>query len=206
MDVMMILHGFQMSPNTRRALLALEETGAQYRFENVDLTTGEQRTEAYRKLNPTGRVPTLVDGDVVLWESNAILVYLAEKIPGRLFTGSTPAEKGDVSHWMFMSASHLGPALARIFAHTIRLPEDQRLPRVVEESRAEVHRSLLPIEERLRSPGQEWLSKEFGIADLSIAPSLAFAPMLGIDLDAYPETRAWLGRMQTRPAWKKIYG
>lgn len=77
---------------------------------------------------------------------------------------------------------------------------------MVEESRAEVSRSLAPMEEHLQSSGQEWLSKEFGIADLSIAPALAFAPMLGIDLGAYPHTMAWLGRVQARPAWKKVYG
>ena len=142
----MVLHGFPMSPNTRRALLALEEVAADYRLEQVDLMTGAQKSEAYRKLNPTARVPTLVDGDVVLWESNAILVYLAAKFPDRLHAGNTPAEKGDVARWMFMNAAHLSPSMARIFAHTIRLPEDQRIPRIVEESRAEVDRCLAAVE------------------------------------------------------------
>ncbi len=202
----MVLHGFPMSPNTRRALLALEEIGAAYRLEPVDLMTGAQKSEAYRKLNPTARVPTLVDGDVVLWESNAILVYLAEKFPGRLFVGKTPAERGDVSRWMFMNAAHLSPALARIFAHTIRLPEDQRIPRIVDESRAELDRSLGAIELHLKETGREFLGGPFGIADLSIAPALGTAAMLGVSLDAYPSIKAWQTRIQTRPAWKKVYG
>lgn len=202
----MVLHGFPMSPNTRRALLALEEVGAEHRLEQVDLMTGAQKSEAYRKLNPTGRVPTLVDGDVVLWESNAILVYLADKFPDRLFAGKTPAEKGDVARWMFMNAAHLSPALARIFAHTIRLPEDQRLPRIVEESRAEVDRSLAAIELHLKDSSREFLAGPFGIADLSVAPSLGFAPMLGLSFDGYPALAAWHGRVQSRPSWKKVYG
>ena len=202
----MVLHGFPMSPNTRRALLALEEVGAEYRLEPVDLMTGAQKSEAYRKLNPTARVPTLVDGDVVLWESNAIVVYLAEKVPGRLFVGQTPTERGDVARWMFMNAAHLSPALARIFAHTIRLPEDQRIPRIVEESRTEVDRGLGAIELHLTQSGREFLGGPFGIADLSVAPSLGFAPMLGLSFDAYPSVAAWQSRVHARPSWKKIYG
>ena len=189
-----VLHGFPMSPNTRRALLALEETGSDYRLEPVDLMSGQQKSDAYRKLNPTARVPTLVDGDIVLWESNAILVYLAEKHPDRLFAGKLPAERGDVARWMFMNAAHLSPAMARIFAHTIRLPEDQRLPRIVEESRAEVDRSLGGVELHLKETQREYLGGPFGIADLSIAPALGFASMLGVSLEAFPAVASWLGR------------
>ncbi len=201
-----VLHGFPMSPNTRRALLALEETGSDYRLEPVDLMSGQQKSDAYRKLNPTARVPTLVDGDVVLWESNAILVYLAEKHPDRLFAGKLPAERGDVARWMFMNAAHLSPAMARIFAHTIRLPEEQRLPRIVEESRAEVDRSLGGVELHLKETQREYLGGPFGIADLSLAPALGFASMLGVSLEVFPAVASWLARVQARPSWKKIYG
>lgn len=202
----MVLHGFPMSPNTRRALLALEECGEPYTLEVVDLMSGAHRSAAYKRLNPTGRVPTLVDGDFKLWESNAILVYLADKHPDRLFAGSTSRERAEAARWMFMNASHLSPATARIFAHTIRLPEDQRNPKIVEESRAEVDRCLAPIEQQLKDGGASFLCGPFGIADLSVAPTLAIAPMLSIKLDAYPSVVAWLGRVQERASWKKVYG
>lgn len=203
---MMVLHGFPMSPNTRRALLALEEAGIEHRLEPVDLMTAAHKSDAYKKLNPTARVPTLVDGETVLWESNAILVYLAEKFPDTLFAGKSAAERGDVARWMFMNAAHLSPAVARIFAHTIRLPEDQRLPRIVDESRVEVDRCLLAMELHLKESGREYFGGPFGIADVSIAPVLGVAPMLGIALDAYPSVVAWLSRIQARPSWKKVYG
>ena len=202
---MIVVHGFGMSPNTRRVLLALEEVGAEHRFEVVDLMTGQHKSEAFRKLNPTARVPAMVDGDVVLWESNAILHYLAEKSPERLFAGKTPAERGDVARWMFMNAAHLSPAFARIFAHTMRLPEDQRLPRVVEESRVEADRCLKALDQHLAETKREHLAGAFGIADLSVAPGLAFAGMLGVSLDPYPAVGAWLARVQARPSWKKVY-
>ncbi|HVH46753.1 MAG TPA: glutathione S-transferase family protein [Labilithrix sp.] len=200
---MIVLHGFPMSPNTRRALVALEECGVPYEFSQVDLMSGQQRGEAYKSLNPTARVPTLVEGDLVLWESNAILVYLAERFPDRLFGGKTAAERGEVARWMFMNAAHLSPAVARIFAHTIRLPEEQRNPKIVEESRAEVSRCLAPLDGHLA--GRDFIAPAYGIADLSIAPALAVAPMLGIDLQGWPNLGAWLARVKSRPAWKKIY-
>jgi glutathione S-transferase len=201
---MIALHGFPMSPNTRRALVALEECGAPYELAAVDLLSGQQKSDAYKELNPTSRVPTLVEGDFVLWESNAILVYLGERFPGRLYRGNTAEERGDVARWMFMNAAHLSPAVARIFAHTIRLPEDQRNPKLVEEARAELDRCVGPLDAHLA--GREYIAAAYGIADLSIAPSLAFAPMLGISLDRWPNVGAWLQRVSSRPAWKKIYG
>src|SRR5688572_20149033 len=104
---MIELHGFAMSPNTRRARFMLEELEVPYRFVPVDLMTGEQRGEAYRALNPTARVPTLVDGDLKLWESNAILVYLGEKYPERKLLGDGPRERAEVARWMYMNAAHL---------------------------------------------------------------------------------------------------
>lgn len=203
---MMVLHGFPMSPNTRRALLALEEAGVDYKLEPVDLMSAAHRGEAYRKLNPTMRVPTLVDGDLVLWESNAILVYLAEKHPDRLFCGTTARERAEVARWMYMNAGHLSPSVARIFAHTIRLPEDQRLPRIAEEGRADVDRSLKALEQHLTETKADWICGSFGIADLSLAATLGAAPMLGISLDAFPSVVAFMTRIKSRPAWKKVNG
>lgn len=199
---MIELHGFVMSPNTRRARLMLEELEVPYRFVDVDLMAGEQRGDAYRKLNPTGRVPTLVDGDFVLWESNAILLYLADEHPARKLAGDGARERGDVARWMFMNAAHLSPAVARVFAHTIRLPEDRRIPRLVEEGRAEVDRCLAPLEAALA--GKEYVLGRFTAADVAIAPTLAGAPLIGLDLGRTPAVAAWMKRMTERPAWKKL--
>lgn len=199
---MMELHGFPMSPNTKRARMMLEELALPYRFVQVDLMGGEHRGEAYRALNPTSRVPTLVDGDVRLWESNAILVYLAEKHPEQKLAGGDARERGEVARWMYMNAAHLSPATARIFAHTVRLPEDKRLPQVVEEARAEFARSLAAIEAQLA--GKDFLVGRFTIADISLATTIAPAPMLGIDLSGSPEVSRWLKSIQARPAWAKL--
>ncbi len=201
---MLKLHGFPMSPNTRRALFALEEVGAPYELVAVDLMAGAQRSPAYLALNPTGRVPTLVDGDFVLWESNAILEYLAALHPEKKLGGQYPREVGDLARWTFMKAAHLSPNVARIFAHTIRLPEEQRIPRLVTEARDEVDRSLRAIAARLE--GREYLADRFSLAEIAIAPTLSAAPMLGIDLGRFPGVAGWMQRITARPAWKKVSG
>ena len=201
---MLKLHGFPMSPNTRRALFALEEHGAAYELVTVDLMSGEQKSPAYLALNPTGRVPALVDGDFVLWESNAILEYLAALYPEKALGPRSARETGEMARWMYMNAAHLSPNVARIFAHTIRLPEAQRLPRIVEEARLEVDRCLGALEARLA--GRESLLDRFSLAEIATAPTLSAAPMLGIDLGRFPSVAGWMKRIAARPAWQKIQG
>jgi len=200
---MLKLHGFPMSPNTRRALFMLAECGAPHELVPVDLMAGEHRAAPYKVLNPTARVPTLVDGDFVLWESNAILEYLAVSHPAARLGGESPRETGEIARWTFMNAAHLSPNVARIFAHTIRLPPEKRIPQLVDDARAEVARSLGALEGRL--DGLEFLAGRFTMAEVSIAPTLANAAMLSIDLGAFPRTKAWLERIAARPAWKKVY-
>jgi glutathione S-transferase len=202
MSPMLTLHGFPMSPNTRRALFGLEEHAATYGFVPVDLMNVEQKSSAYLALNPTGRVPTLVDGDFVLWESNAIIEYLAALHPDKKLGGKSPRDTGEISRWMYMNAAHLSPNVARIFAHTIRLPEDQRIPRLVDESRAEVGRCLRAVAGRLT--GREYLVDRFSLAEIAMAPTLVAAPMLGIDLARFPPVAEWMERITSRPAWQKV--
>ncbi|NUO54495.1 MAG: glutathione S-transferase family protein [Polyangiaceae bacterium] len=200
----MRLYGFPMSPNARRVHLTLEEVGEPYEYVLVDLTKGEQKKPEYLALNPAGRVPTFVDGGYVLWESHAIMQYLAAKYPEKGLDGGSAHERGEIAKWLFMNAAHFGPAFARIFAHTIRLPEDQRIARVADEGRAEATKSLGILEESLK--GKEWLvSARLTIADLAYAPSLAFASMLGVDLSPYTHVSGWLDRIKERPSFKKVF-
>jgi glutathione S-transferase len=134
---MIEIHGFAMSPNTRRARFALEEAGVPYTFHDVDLMNGAHKQPAYLALNPTGRVPALKEGDFTAWESNAIVEYAATLAKDKRLGPQSPRERATLSQWMFMAAGHLGPNVARIFSHTIRLPEDKRIPQLVVEARSE---------------------------------------------------------------------
>jgi glutathione S-transferase len=199
------LYGFPMSPNARRVQITLEELGVPYEYVLVDLMQGAQKKPEYLKLNPNGRVPTLVDGERVLWESHAIAQYLAAKYPEKKLAGSTPEEVGEVSKWCFLNASHFGSALAGVFAHTMRLPEDQRVPKIAENGRAEATRVLGLLNDTLAS--RPWLAGErFTLADASLGPNVIFAPMLGFDLSPYPNLTAWLERLKARPSFQKVLG
>lgn len=201
----MKLHGFAMSPNTKRAMLGLEEAGLVYEYVPVDLMGGEHKGHGYRGLNPTARVPTLVDGDFHLWESNAILEYASALAPAKRLAGENPRERAEVARWMYMGAAHLSPNVARIFAHTIRLPEEQRNPKIVEDARTEVDRCLVALDMRLST--HEWLAADrLTIADLSLLPALANAGMLRIDLSGFAAVVAWMERLYARPSWKKVNG
>jgi glutathione S-transferase len=202
---MIELHGFPMSPNTKRARMGLEEAGVSYTFLDVDLMAGAHKQPAYMELNPTARVPALVDGDYKLWESNAILEYVAELAKDKRLGPETPKERGDIAKWMFMGAAHMSPNIARIFAHTIRLPEDKRIPQLVAEGRAEVDRCLAPLDAALA--GKTWLvGDRITIADISLAPPLTAAGMLQIDLSRFPSVTSWLARITARDTWKHVNG
>jgi glutathione S-transferase len=138
----------------------------------------------------------------VLWESNAILDYVAALHPEKALGAQSARETGEMARWMYLNAAHLSPNVARIFAHTIRLPEAQRIARIVDEARIEVDRSLGALESRLA--GREHLLDRFTLAEIAIAPTLSAAPMLGIDLARFPSVDGWLKRIDARPAWQKV--
>lgn len=200
----MKLYGFPLSPNTRRVLFAMHEVNAQFDFVPVDLTQGAHRTPEYLALNPNGRVPCLVDQDFVLWESNAILQYLAARFPEHHLDGERARERGEVACWLFLNAAHLGPAFAHIFAHTLRLPEDKRVPAIAENGRAEAARCLAVVDGRLAQ--HEYLAgNRFTIADISVAATVSVAAMIGVDLAAYPSVSRWFHAVSSRAAYKKVF-
>ncbi|MBW1832326.1 MAG: glutathione S-transferase family protein [Deltaproteobacteria bacterium] len=101
------------SPNARKVHAVANELGIELETQTVDLRGGEQRTPEYLTLNPNGKVPTLVDGDTVLWESNAIMCYLAGKGDTDLWPKT--AKRYDILRWMFWESNHLSNALNRLF-------------------------------------------------------------------------------------------
>ena len=101
------------SPNARKVHAVAQELGIELETHTVDLRAGEQRTPEYLALNPNGKVPTLVDGETVLWESNAILCYLGGQGDTELWPKS--AKRYDILRWMFWESNHLTHALNRLF-------------------------------------------------------------------------------------------
>ena len=128
----MILYEMAMSPNAKRARLGLAETGAPFERHEVNLIVGEQKSAAYKAIHPLGRVPTLDDDGVVVWESGAILLYLADKFPAARLIPGTLAERGQVYQWLTFGETSIHGYLGPMGFQTFRRAPEKRDQQVLE--------------------------------------------------------------------------
>ncbi len=196
-----------VTPNARKILMALEELGLPYQVRWVDITRGDQFDPEYLKVNPNGKIPAIVDhegpgdGPIALFESAAILLYLAEKT-GRLLP-SDPAARWEAVCWTVWQVANQGPGLGEATHFTTYAPDDGH---VVEYAQrrfdAEAQRLYGLLEERLT--GREYLAGpdggEFSIADIACFPWTRVGKGHGIRLADYPAVQAWSDRIAVRPS------
>jgi len=193
------------SPQSRsiRPRWLLEEIGAPYEVKTLSLPDGDQKKPDYLKLNPNGAVPTLVDGDLVLWESAAICQYLADKFPDkRLAPPVGTPERGKYYQWIHYAMSGLEPAAVTIFLHTIQRPEADRVPALVNEAKERLSAAVKVVDDAVA--GREWiLGSQFTAADVMVGSTLAWCQMMGMLGDQSPNAAAYLGRCAARPAFQR---
>jgi glutathione S-transferase len=188
---MLRLYGFPRSGNTLKVRLALSLLG--FPNEEIALSPGAHKEREFLELNPLGQVPVLVDGEVVLRDSQAILVYLAAAYRPGQWDGFDARERGRIAQWLSLSANEIahGPNLLRrasLFGAAIDRDQAQ----------ATTERVLRLIEARLER--QDWLEgARLTIADLACAPYLALGAEAGIDLSRFPALSAWLARIGIIP-------
>src|SRR5215475_5433916 len=155
---------FNGSPNPTKVALFLEEAELKYEAIPVDTRKGEQFTPAYQAINPNGKVPAIVDGDATVFDSNAILLYLAEKT-GKFLCGPSPKDRGEMLSWLMFVASGIGPYSGQAvhFRNVAPEPKDYALNRYAFE--AQRHWGIL--EARL---GQHryMLGDEYSIVDMAV--------------------------------------
>jgi glutathione S-transferase len=190
------------SPNPQKVTFALQELGLECELVPVDLQKGEQRKPEFLALNPFGRVPVLVDGDVTLWESHAILAYLGDKT-GRLWP-TTPAGRGEALKWLFFLAQHISPsatdlAFNRIAAKLLGLPGDQDAIARGEKALPGV---LAVIEGQL-AKGKWILANEFSLVDCDYTPVLNVIEKAGFNYHDFPKVQAYLDACRSRPGWQR---
>ena len=183
-------------------MLALEELGLEY--EAVDMLPRSEQTQSseYRALNPTGKIPTLVDGDLVLFETQAILFYLARKYGNGRLWGSNPEEEADILRWsLFVSNQMEVPALDMLIQFKFSKGNPDQA--VLDRATAELNRFLPTLERQLT--GREWVSGDhFTIADIHGAMVLSWPKLGGFDYTAYPEVHRWIKSVLSHPAQKKL--
>jgi len=188
------------APNPRKISIALEELGLDYDIVRVNLAEEEQKQDWFLALNPNHKVPVLEDEGLVIWESGAILLHLAEK-HGALLP-KDPAGRLAAIQYTFFQTGGIGPNLGRLGA-AVRAPEETRNAEMVEIFSGEVDR-LLGVIDRILADGREYLAGEYSIGDIMHYPWLVFllnlrAPMLM----KRERVVAWLERIGERPAVKR---
>ncbi len=193
---MMKLYGFG-GTRSLRALWALRELDADFEFVPVNLLAGEHRRPDFLRLNPAGKIPVLIDGDVLLTESAAIVMYLAEKYRDK---GLLPAALGDraqVYRWAMFAVTELEQPLWRITRHTRLYPEDKRLPDDVALAGQEFV-AMAAVLDRHMEGRQFIVGDSVTVADCITAYTLDWGNERRL-IDGCPQLRAYLERMYTRP-------
>ena len=199
----MKLYNANLSPNALRVRAVVNELGIALEVIDVDLRSGGNRTKEFLALNPNGKVPVLVDGDFVLWESRAINAYLATMKPE---SGLYPADlrkRAMVDQWSYWQAVHFGPAMhARRVRGAAQVALRQgRARREGDRSSLNEIAQLLPILDA-NLAGKDWIAGALSLADFAVGSTLVYAKSARISLADTPNVSAWIERLEARPSWQ----
>ena len=188
------------TPNGWKVSVALEELGLPYTVHAVDLAAGDQKTDAFRALNPNGRIPVIVDranGDFVVFESGAILLYLAEQT-GRLMPADAKG-RSLVTQWLMFQMAGVGPMMGQANVFFRYFPE--KIQPAIDRYQNECRRLFEVLDGRL---GQaEWLAGDYSIADIANWCWVRTYKWSGVNIEGLPHLRRWLDAMKARPACQR---
>jgi GST-like protein len=194
------------TPNGWKISIALEEMAIPYRMKPVNIGRGEQFVPDFLALSPNGRMPAIVDDEpagggapLAIFESGAILVYLAEK-SGRFLPSDVRGRAGVLS-WLFWQMGGLGPMLGQ-HGH-FRLYAPEQIPYAIERYERETRRLYGVLERRLE--GREHVCGDYSIADMACWPWVVTHKAQGIDLAELPNVARWYEALKQRPALRRGY-
>ena len=201
---MLKILGRGTSGNVQKVVWLLEELKQPYNREDYGRQFSNTQTEAYLALNPSGKVPTLVDGEVVIWESNTILRYLSSKLPvGAALYPADPAARSQVERWMDWQLASLNAPYIGVFRESKKKDEERGASFAAD---AKELAAQLEILEK-GTTGRPWLAgANFSIADICLGPVIDRALAFPVTLPAIPGVRAWRDRLVARDAYKKSKG
>ncbi len=187
-----------------RARWILEEVGVPHELERISFRDGSHRKPEYLAINPHGTVPALVDGDLKLTESAAIVMHLADKFAEKnLAPALGTNERADYYRWMVYVPATVDPVLETITMHTRLLPEDKRNPALVEDAKRKLGTIAHVLEAAIE--GKSYIVGDtFTAADVMVASALGWFGFLGL-LGDYPKLASYLGELQKRPAYQRAH-
>jgi glutathione S-transferase len=200
----MKLFGFPPSPNVWKVRATAHYMGVPLELQIVDLTKGEQRKPEYLALNPTGRVPTLVDGDLVLWESSAIMQYLGSKSKTSLWPDDAK-KRADIMRWQSWHLQHWSRgANPFVFENVVKPllkigePDQTVLPQAAEM----LHREAAVLDKHL-AQHDYLVDGELTLADFTVVAPLFLSGPAKMPLEKYDNIRTWFGKQAAMPAWQE---
>lgn len=188
------------APNGHKVQILVEELEIPYRVIPINITAGDQHTDAYRAINPNGKIPAIVDhapadggGPFTVFETGAIMVYLAEK--EKRFLPTEPRQRSEVLQWLFWQVGGIGPMMGQA-QHFFRYASE-RVPYAITRYQTETRRLLKVLDDRL--DGREFICGEYSIADMASFAWIRIHKMTGVPLDEFPRVQDWYGRVRSRP-------
>jgi len=199
----MLLYNANLSPNALRVRAVAHELGIPLEIVEVDLRKGENRSEAFLALNPNAKVPVLVDGDFVIWESRAINAYLASLAPERGLYPENPKKRAIVDQWSYWQAIHLGPAMQRVVFERLlksRFGMGEPDERALEGSLKDIAQFLAVLDVNLF--GKDWVAGELSVADFAVASTFVYRKGSNVSLESVPHVSGWIDRLESRPSWQ----
>jgi glutathione S-transferase len=193
---MIELLGRATSGNVQKVIFLLEELGLAYERKDYGRQFQNTTTAEYAALNPMQKVPTLVEGDVVVWQSNTILRYLANKTKSPLYPAD-PAGRSQVERWMDWLLAELNPAYLAGFRDA-KKAEGER----ASDTATNLANELKLLEGALGKTA--WVAgTQFSLADVALGPIVKRCVGFPLGLPAFPRIQAWLGELQKRPSFQK---
>ncbi|WP_448677535.1 glutathione S-transferase N-terminal domain-containing protein [Delftia acidovorans] len=188
------------APNGHKVQILVEELEIPYRVIPINITAGDQHTDAYRAINPNGKIPAIVDhapadggGPFTVFETGAIMVYLAEK--EKCFLPTEPRQRSEVLQWLFWQVGGIGPMMGQA-QHFFRYASE-KVPYAITRYQTETRRLLKVLDDRL--DGREFICGEYSIADMASFAWIRIHKMTGVPLDEFPRVQDWYGRVRSRP-------
>ncbi len=189
------LYDFPLSGNCHKVRLLLSMLEIDHERVTIDVVANQTASPQFKRINPRGQVPFLVDGEVRIWDSMAILIYLARRYGTTNWLPDDPAAEALVMQWLAVAGDELLYGLARARA-VWRLGRPFNREQCQQEGRG----GLSLMEQRLAQA--DWLAAEHvTIADLACYPYVALADEAGVTLEPYPAVREWLARVEALPGW-----